>query len=44
LNTETVKTWPNITVNRYAPPDADEFDGVPDKFKKFFSPKPGSGD
>ena len=43
LNAEYAKTWPNITVKREPPADAKEWDGVPDKFKKFFSPKPGNG-
>jgi ferredoxin len=44
LNAEYAKSWPNITVKRDAPPDGKEFDGVPGKFEKFFSPSPGSGD
>ena len=42
LNAEYAKTWPNITVKRDPPPDAKEWEGVPDKFKKFFSPNPGN--
>ena len=44
LNAEYAKVWPNITVKRDPPADAKEWDGVPDKFKKFFSAKPGTGD
>jgi hypothetical protein len=33
--------WPNITRKKPAPPDADAFVGVPDKFAKYFSPNPG---
>jgi ferredoxin len=44
LNTEYAKVWPNITTKKAAPPDAKEWDGVPDKFKKFFSSEPGEGD
>jgi ferredoxin len=44
VNAQYAKTWPNITVKREAPPDGKEFDGVPDKFQKFFSPNPGEGD
>lgn len=33
--------WPNITSKKDAPADADEFSGIPDKFTKFFSEKPG---
>jgi ferredoxin len=43
LNAEFSKIWPNITVKRDPPPDAEEWDGVPDK-EKFFSPKGGKGD
>src|ERR1043165_351857 len=43
-NAESGKTWPNIAVKSDPRPDAKEFDGVPHKFKKFFSPKPGTGD
>jgi ferredoxin len=31
-------------VKRDPPADAKEWDGVPDKYKKFFSPNPGEGD
>ena len=41
LNAEFAKTWPNITTKKEAPADAKEWEGVPDKFKKFFSPDPG---
>ena len=41
VNAQYAKTWPNITVKREAPADGKEWDGVPDKFKKFFSPDPG---
>jgi ferredoxin len=44
LNAEYAKVWPNITVKRDPPADAKDWDGVPDKFKKFFSAKAGSGD
>jgi ferredoxin len=32
------------TRKKLAPPDADAFVGVPDKFAKYFSPNPGEGD
>ena len=35
---------PNITRKKPAPPDADAFVKVPDKFAKYFSPNPGEGD
>jgi ferredoxin len=43
LNAEYSAKWPNITENRGAPPDAKEFDGMPNKFEKFFSSEPGTG-
>lgn len=42
LNREYSALWPNITRKAAPAPDADEWKGVPDKFEKFFSPKPGS--
>ena len=44
LNSEFAKVWPNITVKKAPLPDAKEWESVPDKFEKFFSPKPGTGD
>jgi ferredoxin len=44
INAEYASKWPNITVKREPPPDAAEFDTVPDKFQKYFSPNPGQGD
>ena len=44
LNAEYAKVWPNISVKKEPPADAIPGLGVPDKFKKFFSPKPGTGD
>jgi len=44
INAEFSKTWPNITVKKEPPADGKEWDGVPDKYKKFFSPDPGGGD
>ena len=41
LNAQYAKEWPNITVKGAAPPDADEYKGVPNKFDKYFSPEPG---
>ena len=43
LNAEYAKKWPNITQKGTAPADAKEWDGVADKFDKFFTDKPGSG-
>lgn len=44
LNAKYAQSWPNITIKRDAPADADEMQGVEDKFGKFFSPEPGQGD
>ena len=44
VNAEYASTWPNITTKKDPPPDADAFDGQPDKFEKYFSPEPGEGD
>ena len=43
MNAEYAKKWPNITQKGTAPADAKEWEGVPDKFEKYFSDKPGSG-
>eukprot|EP00998_Keelungia_sp_KM082_P011620 NODE_7899_length_573_cov_0.827354_g7876_i0.p1 GENE.NODE_7899_length_573_cov_0.827354_g7876_i0~~NODE_7899_length_573_cov_0.827354_g7876_i0.p1 ORF type:complete len:113 (+),score=22.47 NODE_7899_length_573_cov_0.827354_g7876_i0:69-407(+) len=43
LNKEYSETWPNITTIGTPPADAEEWQGVPDKFKLYFSPKPGNG-
>jgi ferredoxin len=42
LGREMSVQWPNITVKKEAPADADEHVGIADKFTKFFSEKPGS--
>jgi ferredoxin len=44
LNAEYSKNWANITVKKEAPPDAKDWDGVPEKFEKFFAPQSGTGD
>ena len=44
LNRQYSQVWPNITRKKPAPPDADAFVNVPDKFAKYFSPNPGEGD
>src|SRR5665213_1365857 len=44
LNTDYASKWPNVTTKRDAPADGKDFDGEPDKFDKYFSPKPGKGD
>ncbi len=42
LNREYATKWPNITRKGEAPADADEYKDMPDKFEKYFSPKPGT--
>jgi ferredoxin len=44
VNAEYAAKWPNITAKKEPPADAKEFEGVPAKFEKFFSPEPGEGD
>jgi ferredoxin len=44
LDRQYSAVWPNITRKKPAPPDADAFVGVPDKFAKYFSPNPGESD
>ncbi|MEM6625153.1 MAG: ferredoxin FdxA [Pseudomonadota bacterium] len=44
LNTKYAEIWPNITVMKEAPSDAEEFATVEGKLEKYFSPKPGTGD
>jgi ferredoxin len=41
LNYEFSNTWPNITEKKDALPDADKWDGVPNKYEEHFSDKPG---
>ena len=44
LNANYAAVWPNVTIKREPPANFREFDGVPDKFEKYFSPSPGQGD
>jgi ferredoxin len=41
MNTTFSAQWPNLSVKKPEPADADEWKGVPDKFEKYFSPEPG---
>ena len=41
LNTDFSLKWPNITRKGTPPPDADDWKEVPDKYAKYFTPKPG---
>ena len=36
LNAEYAKIWPNVSEKKEPPADAKEWDGVADKFQKFF--------
>jgi ferredoxin len=36
--------WPNITIKREPPPDAEKYDGESGKLEKYFSEAPGEGD
>lgn len=44
LNATYAKIWPNITIKRDPPEDADSWRGVSGKLKDHFSEKPGTGD
>ena len=41
LNRDYSAQWPNIAQKGDTPPDADDFQGVANKFETYFSPKPG---
>jgi len=41
LNLDYSAKWPNIAQKGESPPDAEKYDGVPNKFEKHFSPDPG---
>ena len=42
INRQWAQKWPVITRKKDAPTDAKDWEGVPDKFSKYFSEKPGS--
>ena len=46
VNEKYSQEWPNITEVRPedVPKDAEEWNGVPNKFENHFSPNPGKGD
>jgi len=46
INAEYSQKWPNITEMREddVPDDAEDWDGVENKFEAHFSPEPGKGD
>lgn len=43
LNRDYAAKWPNISRRIDPPADADDFKDVPEKFKKYFSERPGEG-
>ncbi len=44
FNLKYSELWPNITIKRDAPADADKYDGESGKLEKYFSEAPGEGD
>ena len=44
LNTKYAELWPNITRKKEAPADADDWNGVENKYEDHFSAEPGKGD
>lgn len=44
LNRKYAELWPNIVTKGEAPPDADAWNGAPNKFAEHFSPKPGAAE
>jgi ferredoxin len=44
LNRQYSEQWPNITVKKPAPSDANQFEKETGKLEKYFSPNPGAGD
>lgn len=44
VNTKYSEMWPNITIKRESPADADDFKGKEGKFEELFSENPGEGD
>ena len=44
LNTKQSNFWPNITRKGEPPSDGEDFEGVEDKFNKYYSDKPVKSD
>ncbi len=44
FNLKYSELWPNITIKREPPADADKYDGESGKLEKYFSEAPGEGD
>ena len=43
LNRDYSLQWPNIRLKKAPPADADQYKGIPDKLRQFFTPQAGSG-
>ncbi|MEM9781367.1 MAG: ferredoxin FdxA [Pseudomonadota bacterium] len=44
VNRKYAEAWPNLTEKKDALPEAEEFDGVENKYENHFSAEPGEGD
>ena len=44
LNRKYAELWPNIVAKGEPPPDADTWNGTPNKFADHFSPQPGDAE
>ena len=44
INLKYSTLWPNITKKKDPLPDADKWNGVPNKYEEHFSEEPGTGD
>lgn len=44
INRQYSVLWPVITRKKDAPEDANDWNGIPNKFEEHFSPNPGKGD
>ena len=44
LNAKYAKIWPNITSKKDPLPEAEKYDGEPNKLEKYFTDEPGEGD
>jgi len=44
LNQQYSEQWPNITRKKDAPAGAERHQGEADKYNKYFTPEPGTGD
>ena len=44
INRKYAEIWPNITEAKDPPPDAEEWNNVPNKYEEHFSETPGEGD